>query len=543
MRHARPWTILPALLLAAVAGEALGASADDQPRSADKEARPAVRFTMMDGSIVTAPAIGELAVRTEYGDLTVPGRAVGQLTVGLNSHGDLIERVGTLLAALGLANADTRQAAEKELIKIGPIVRLRVAAAADDANAERKAAVARILKAYVKRPDVAPLPEHDVIRAEAFTIVGRIVRKRFEARTPYGELAFALGQLREAKRLGSPPRPPHPPEDVRLVVELTDGSKLHGASDWRGVRLATPFGEARVTPALLRRLSVDEDKGTFRCEMVSGDVLTGKADTSGSIPLATDLGELSIPVRLLLRLEVRPRMAEGVKRGQVLRFDFNHKAAVVEDLTGNGNCGKVYDAVHTEDGRYGGGYVLDGNGDHITIPNSESLELREAVTLAAWVKLKTLGNSGYGNEHGYIINKGDDLWWNPTFCLGFVKDTGPAWSKHRCRALFNVCRQGAPQRGGGCRVVGETTLEPGRWYHLAGTFDGETARIYVDGRLEAERAYKGPLRSDKAPVHLGGGKLFGTGFGNNFTVAGTIDEVAIWNRALSGDEIESLAGM
>jgi hypothetical protein len=83
-------------------------------------------------------------------------------------------------------------------------------------------------------------------------------------------------------------------------------------------------------------------------------------------------------------------------------------------------------------------------------------------------------------------------------------------------------------------------MELGKWYHLAGVYDGATVKLYVNGNLDKTEAYSGPLRSDKAPVHLGGGKLFGVDWGNNFTVNGLVDEVMIYNRAMSDNEVRQL---
>ncbi|MCY2926988.1 MAG: LamG domain-containing protein, partial [Planctomycetota bacterium] len=186
--------------------------------------------------------------------------------------------------------------------------------------------------------------------------------------------------------------------------------------------------------------------------------------------------------------------------------------------------------AYTPQGRKGGGYCLSGANEHISVPNSNSLEIRDKLTLAAWVNLGSLGPGGYGNEHGYVINKGCDLWWNPAFSLGYAKGGTP---------LFHVGNAVEPQRGGKS-VSGVTPMAAGRWVHLAGVYDGATLKIYVNGRLEGTEKYSGPIRSDKAPVNLGGGSLRGVDWGNNFTVHGTLDEVMIFNHALTPAQIRQL---
>ncbi len=222
------------------------------------------------------------------------------------------------------------------------------------------------------------------------------------------------------------------------------------------------------------------------------------------------------------------------RKGLVLYLPLEEKSDKVNDKSDKGNNGVIFEAKYTSKGHIGGAYELDGSNDHIEIANSDSLEVRKELTVAVWVKLASLGPKGYANEFGLVVNKGDDLWWNPTFCLGYAKGTGGV--------MFHVCNETSPQFGGGKTVAGTTKLEPDKWYHLVGTYDGSELKIYVNGKLEATEKYSGLLRADRAPIHLGGGKLGGAGWGNHFTVTGTIDEVMIWDRALTKDEVLGIYG-
>lgn len=511
-----------------------------QAGSAPPEAeKSALRLEMMDGSIVTATEFGDVPVSTEYGDLVIPEREVVGLAIGLNAHPELAKRVKTLIARLGSPDGERSKAAEKELCELGPIARARVEAAAESPNDERKAAAARILKAYAKVKGAAAMGDLDCIETGDAELTGRIRRKRFTVTTMYGKLAVRLDQLRTARRTRAPKPLPAAEGEVKLVAKLADGSKLTGVSDWSGLRLKTEYGSVVLRPKVLRRVTVAED-GKLTCELIRGDILRAEIPLRAKISIRTEFGDLSCTFANLRSLDVLPKGMERLTEGLVLHFAFEGRARKIEDLSGKGNHGKGFGDVRTDDGRFDAGCRLDGTGDHVTVPNSESIELRQAVTVAAWMKLDTLKlPGGGGNEHGYIVNKGKDLWWNPTFCLGYVK-TRPAWAKHARRLHFNVCREGAPQKGGGCRVIGESILETGRWYHVVGTYDGSEAAVYLDGRLEATKEYEGLLRADEAPIHLGGGSLGDTGFSRNFMPFGTIDEVMIWNRALSAEEVELL---
>jgi len=321
---------------------------------------------------------------------------------------------------------------------------------------------------------------------------------------------------------------------LRLDLELADGSLIIGSPDIMTIRLETSFGKIDLPLARISNLKLGDDHATASLNLDNGDKLQGviKLDL---IKLETIFGKVAVGIENIKELRVVPVGAvlpETLKQGLVVHYSFDRdEGCQVSDLSGKANHGTVAGAKHTPEGKHGGAYSLSGSNEHITIPNSDSLEIRGNLTLAVWIKLTTLGPGGYGNEHGYIINKGDDLWWNPAFCLGYSKEGEP---------LFHVCNATDPQSGGGKSATGANKLEPGTWYHLAGVYDGATVKLYVNGRLEKSAAYTGPLRADRAPVHLGGGKLFGVDWGNHFTVNGIVDEVMIHDRALTEREIYQL---
>jgi hypothetical protein len=76
-------------------------------------------------------------------------------------------------------------------------------------------------------------------------------------------------------------------------------------------------------------------------------------------------------------------------------------------------------------------------------------------------------------------------------------------------------------------------IQVNSWVHLASTYDGTTLRLYADGTQIAERAMKGSIETNTNPLWIGGNKPFGEFF------QGQIDEVRIYNRALSPAEIQA----
>jgi len=74
----------------------------------------------------------------------------------------------------------------------------------------------------------------------------------------------------------------------------------------------------------------------------------------------------------------------------------------------------------------------------------------------------------------------------------------------------------------------------GKWHFVVSTFDGEMLRLYVDGSQVARKLGKGfPDDTGNQPLRVGANSLRLDGF-----FEGEIDEVRVWNRALSTEEIE-----
>src|SRR5439155_22493632 len=95
-----------------------------------------------------------------------------------------------------------------------------------------------------------------------------------------------------------------------------------------------------------------------------------------------------------------------------------------------------------------------------------------------------------------------------------------------------------PAVGGAWGAGNQTTVAPSAlavntWTHLAATFDGAAVRLYVNGELVASQAQTAPLVVASGTLQIGASSPPGQGF------AGRIDEVRIYNRALSQAGIQS----
>jgi len=92
---------------------------------------------------------------------------------------------------------------------------------------------------------------------------------------------------------------------------------------------------------------------------------------------------------------------------------------------------------------------------------------------------------------------------------------------------------------GGSKVVQSSmNLTVGKWHHIVGTYDGATVRIYVDGVERDSLAVTGNIGSTTTPVRIGAGS--GSPVSGEEPFDGTIDDVRIYDRGLSPDEILSM---
>lgn len=334
---------------------------------------------------------------------------------------------------------------------------------------------------------------------------------------------------------------------LRLELTLSDGSRVIGTPEIEAVPVETPYARMDIPLVQIASITMGDDRETVSIDLQNGDKMKGVIRLK-PIRLETVFGKVEVVAAHIRKLFVLPPnrvLSDALRRGLVLHYTFDQdEGGKITDLSGKGNEGVVQDAKLVGDGS-GRHLRLDGENDHVCVPNSASLEISSALTVYARVKLNSFGPAGYGNEFGFIVNKGHALWWNPAFFLGYSKGTGSGDSRWPAKpgpysAVFHVCNATGAQTDGGKRVNSETLLHTDRWYHLAGTYDGKHVSLYIDGKLEGRAEYSGPLRADRAPVLLGGASLGGVEWGNHFTSDVILDEVMIFDRALSDREIHEL---
>jgi uncharacterized repeat protein (TIGR02543 family) len=177
-----------------------------------------------------------------------------------------------------------------------------------------------------------------------------------------------------------------------------------------------------------------------------------------------------------------------------------------------------------------GTYALDLNGtsQYAAVPDDASLDLTNQITLAAWIRpaeydtadlIKKATNASIDGYELSLATTKNDL------------------SSRRPFFRINQVSKGDTYR------VNATTVYPidGTWMHVAATFDGTAMRLYINGVLEATMTPPAGTTIATNDLPLTVGAQDGTTASRWFM--GQMDDVRVYNRALSLSEIQALAGV
>lgn len=187
----------------------------------------------------------------------------------------------------------------------------------------------------------------------------------------------------------------------------------------------------------------------------------------------------------------------------------------IQDVSGNDNRGIFKNGVAWGDGKTANGLHFDGTDDFVQLQASESLDINNnAVTLTAWVKLEILPGDLPG-AFGPIYDSESD-------CYVLYEDRGNK------ELRFKVSTTSGAERPG----IKEQELTLNEWLYIVGVYDGERAMIYLNGVLMDEHTgLSGNVKS---------GQIAKLGESMNSFFRGSIDNIQVYNRALSENEINVL---
>jgi hypothetical protein len=188
----------------------------------------------------------------------------------------------------------------------------------------------------------------------------------------------------------------------------------------------------------------------------------------------------------------------------------------VADSSGTGNNGTLVAPLPAwnVNGHFDGALAFNGSqGQSVTVPSTVSLNPTSAISVTAWIKPNQWGT----NQNRRILQKGSGD------------------NQYRLTVENNVLKWDIRDVG----TASTSTLPAlGVWTHLAGTYDGSQLRLFVNGAQIAAAAATGsiPTTGDALQIST---KVPDSTAGNHFD--GLMDDIRIYGRALSSNEVASLA--
>ncbi|MCD9026409.1 LamG-like jellyroll fold domain-containing protein [Cohnella silvisoli] len=278
------------------------------------------------------------------------------------------------------------------------------------------------------------------------------------------------------------------------------GNQLQAALNWNNTNAAST--EAN-TALIYSWNEFDEGMGITPTLYNGAKLLNGIASVLGKGPLP----EWNPPAAL-------PQPSDSTLAGE---WNFNGNTL---------NSVGIVNAVMRNGGSYGSGVsnqaaVLNGS-NHIYLNDSKPLEGMSELTVSAWVKLSELPLQNYA-----LLDKSD-----ANGGSSYRIAIGPDGKGH-----FVVSTANNYWYTAGTKADFTTALQPGRWYHIAGTYNGSSVKVYVNGRLEGTgtQTISGAISKSMAPLALG--NRTATTIDN---LRGMVDEFRLYHRALTGTEMSAL---
>ncbi|MCX6924670.1 MAG: hypothetical protein NT154_15865 [Verrucomicrobia bacterium] len=304
-----------------------------------------------------------------------------------------------------------------------------------------------------------------------------------------------------------------------------------------------------AAPLLLAQAQPLQTKTTDDPPVLSPEEMVVSADANQTIPVPVKPGAGIMHDH---RSDSGPEISMEVKRewdSRVKRFGAGQQPKALSEAPiaqwhgeGNGldsvggNNAFALKGVEFAKGISGQAFKFNGDGASVDILRSPALDLRDQVTVEFWMKadadnaMATYQGLVTSEFYGVSIANGYSAGMGVIFFIGAdggAQMAPPLW--------LNT----ADANGGGAPV------SPGQWHHIAGTYDGTKLQLYVDGRPQGRPNYHtGPM----PPMERGNFVSIGSEQGRTLEpqitrtryFQGLIDEVAIYNRALSAEEIAAI---
>ena len=225
----------------------------------------------------------------------------------------------------------------------------------------------------------------------------------------------------------------------------------------------------------------------------------------------------SILMSALLALTLNAPGQSWLTNGLVAYFPLDGNA---NDASGSNHNATALNVSWTSDrfNRTMSAGDFNGSSSYVNIPHHPDLDLTTNFTLSVWIYQRGFGGQGYR-----IIDK----------CTAGYPD-GVTFDNYGCNGTGNRLRlQGAA--GGPCNISGSTDYSLSSWHHIVAAVSGTIGTVYLDGHFDGSNSV-GNIPSNTLDIFIG----IGHPSGSTSWFNGMMDDVRIYNRALSSSEVAQL---
>ncbi|MDM8568464.1 S8 family serine peptidase [Thiotrichales bacterium HSG1] len=270
--------------------------------------------------------------------------------------------------------------------------------------------------------------------------------------------------------------------------------------------------------------------------------------STGKLPFKGDISEVRVYNRALSDSEVKKLAGveepvatngcETVSDGLVACYPFPGDA---KDYSGNGNHGTEYGGLNYTDGKIGQAANFDGIDDYINVADDDSLDDTSYLTIALWVNFHSFNATGTHTKNLLpIINKhySSEIKGKNSYGLSLHNES---------RDIDFTTFDSQNLHGGVSNSFGGTPDSPelmlSQWYHLVAIFDKGQIRIFLNGSLiTSQETNITHIGNSPEPLKIGDWFYqHSASYPIRYsTFEGLMDDVRIYNRAITEQEIQTL---
>lgn len=270
---------------------------------------------------------------------------------------------------------------------------------------------------------------------------------------------------------------------------------------------------------------------------ISGHIINGSSpvilgDSAASatdlVPVNGYIDETRIYNKALTPAEISALYSTAMSETDTLKahwkMDEPSGCSVADSSACGLNGGITYYGAGRAAGVDGNCINLDGTNDYVEMPDSSTLNGMSSLTVSAWVNLDQLPQS----PQYYVIVGKDETGSEASYRLA-VNSSGTGH--------FVVSTENNYWYSAGTKANFTTALSPGTWYHIVGTYDGTTVKVYVNGVL------RGTGTSPISGNIINGACRLRIGYkpeGDFAYLDGKVDDVRVYSRALNATEVQNL---